>query len=255
MFFHKKWSRHMTRATVIKRCLLTIGYWLLAVRAYSQTQPLLPVSAPAALSPWMTRWLHETRHRLSLPDLPTASSAKHVRLFTLSQVLDFWQTSAGDYQGQLRYWVEEAGTKDSTRRTYSKTYPLATATVQALFYLVDSTQILLVPTQESIGRWQPFSDGVFYTIEQTGPLGYQVQSWSNPDAQKGLPEAYTVTVFLTKAFALLQAPQQWQAFEATIPYRCYSSNGGSFVSCHLYPTLRQKPQRKSRKPGKNGMVK
>jgi hypothetical protein len=166
------------------------------------------------------------------------------------QVLDFWQTSAGEYAGQVLLWVEEAGTLVPTHRVYSTTKRLPASTVAALFHLTDSTHILTVPTEEALAQWQRTVDGVFYTIEQTGPRGYYVQSWANPQVQEALPEARAVSTFITRTSALIQPFSQWQAFVATIPYPCYSSNGGSSVACRITPALTRKQERESRKRGK-----
>lgn len=232
---------------MLKTGLLTIAYWLLAVTGYCQGQPTISVGAAATPPPSITRWLQEQRTQLALPDLQATPAVKHVRLTMGGQVLDFWQTPAGEYQGQVLLWVEEAGTPVPTHRVYSTTKQLLTSTVEALFYLTDSTQILQVPTQEVIVKWQSTLDGVSYTIEQTGPLGYRVQSWANPQVQQSLPEALTVSTFVTRTSVLIQAVNQWQVFAATIPYPCYSSNGGSSVACRIVPTVTRKQKRKSRK--------
>jgi hypothetical protein len=151
-------------------------------------------------------------------------------------VLDFWQTPAGEYQGQVLLWVEEAGTPMPTHRIYSATKQLPTSTVEALLYLTDSTQTLKVPTEEAIAKWQATLDGVSYTIEQTGPLGYRVQSWANPQVQQLLPEALTISTFVTRTSTLIQTANQWQAFAATIPYPCTYSWGegrSCFCVCHI----------------------
>ncbi len=233
---------------MLKTGLLIIAYWLLAVTGYSQGQPL--ALAPQETSIFITRWLQEQRTQLSLPDLQTTSTVKHVRLSMSGQVLDFWQTPAGEYHGQVLLWAEEAGTPVPTHRVYSTTKQLPTSTVAALFHLADSTQILMVPTEEAIAKWQRTLDGVSYTIEQTGPLGYRVQSWANPQVQQSLPEALIVSTFITRTSAIIQTSSQWQAFAATIPYPCYSSNGGSSVACRIVPTLTRKQQRESRKRDK-----
>jgi hypothetical protein len=226
---------------MLKTGLLTIAYWLLAVTGYCQGQPL--ALAPPQTSSFITRWLQEQRTQLALPDLQATPAVKHVRLSMAGQVLDFWQTPAGEYQGQVLWWVEEAGTPVPTHRIYSTTKQLPTSTVEAFFYLTDSTHILQVPTEEALAQWQATLDGVSYTIEQTGPLGYRVQSWANPQVQQSLPEALTVSTFVTRTAVLIQAVNQWQTFAATIPYPCYSSNGGSSVACRIVPTMTRKQAR------------
>jgi hypothetical protein len=231
-----------------KTGLLIVAYWLLAVTGYSQDQPL--ALAPQQTSSFITRWLQEQRTQLVLPDLQATPAVKHVRLSTRGQVLDFWQTLAGEYHGQVLLWTEEAGTPVPTHRIYSATRQLPTSTVAALFRLTDSTQILKVPTEEGIAKWQPTLDGVSYTIEQTGPLGYRVQSWANPQMQQSLPEALTVSTFITRTSVLIQTANHWQAFVAAIPFPCFSSDGGSSVACRIVPAVTRKQERKSRKRGK-----
>jgi hypothetical protein len=233
---------------VLKTGLLIIAYWLLAVTGYSQDQQL--ALAPQETSSFITRWLQAQRTQFSLPDLQETPAVKHVRLSMGGQVLDFWQTPAGEYQGQVLLWAEEAGTPVPTHQVYSSTKQLPASTVVALFHLTDSTHILMVPTEEAIAKWQPTLDGVGYTIEQTGPLGYRVQSWANPQVQQSLPEAVTVSTFITRASAITQNASQWQAFAATIPYPCYSSNGGSSVACRIVPILTRKQQRERKKRAK-----
>jgi hypothetical protein len=233
---------------MLKTGLLISAYWLLAVTGYSQGQQL--ALTPQQTSIFTTRWLQEQRTQLALPDLQATPAVKHVRLSTGGQVVDFWQTPAGEYQGQVLLWAEEAGTPVPTHRVYSTTTQLLASTVVALFHLTDSTRILTIPTEEALAKWQTTLDGVSYTIEQTGPLGYHVQSWANPQLQQSLPEAFTVSTFVTRTAVLIQTATQWQAFAATIPYPCYSSNGGSSVACRIVPIMTRKQARASRKRGK-----
>lgn len=233
---------------MLKTGLLLIASWLLPVPGYSQGQPL--AVAPLDTSSYLTRWLQAQRTQLALPDLQATPAVQHVRLSTSGQVLDFWQTSAGAYGGQVLFWVEEAGTPVPTHRVYSTTKQLPASAVAALFQLTDSTHILTVPTEAALTKWQRTLDGVVYTIEQTGLRGYHVQCWANPQVQEALPEARAVSTFVTRASALIQPFSQWQAFAATIPYPCYSSNGGSSVACRITPVWTRTQQRESRKQGK-----
>jgi hypothetical protein len=230
---------------VLKTGVLTLAYWLFAVTGYCQDQQL--ALAPPQPSSFITRWLQAQRTQLALPDLQATPTVKHVRLTMGGQVLDFWQTPAGEYQGQVLLWVEEAGTPVPTHRVYSTTKQLPTSTAAALFQLTDSTHILTVPTEEALAKWQRTLDGVSYTIEQTGPRGYRVQSWANPQVQESLPAALAVSTFITRASVLTQTASQWQAFAAAIPYPCYSSNGGASVVCRITPAGTRKRQRGSRK--------
>lgn len=237
---------------MLKTGVLTIASWLLAVTGYCQGQPL--ALAPQQPSSFLTRWLQEQRTQLALPDLQATPTVKHVRLTMGGQVLDFGQTPAGEYQGQVLLWVEEAGTPVPTHRVYSTTKQLPASTVAALFHLTDSSHILTVPTEEALATWQRTLDGVSYTIEQTGPWGYRVQSWANPQVQESLPEALAVSTFITRACALTQTASQRQAFAAAIPYPCYSSNGGSAVVCRITPAVTRKQQRESRKRDKKRLT-
>lgn len=190
------------------------------------------------VSPYVTDYIQRLSHRLGLPDLRTAP-AEHIHLFTTATVLDCWRTPAGKFQGQLLRWTEEAGTPGPTHRLYARQYSLPVGTVQRLFALADSTRIRTLPSQEAIAPWKATFDGVSYTLEQTGTQGHRVQYWANPQVQDSLPEALAVIRFVTRALALteLDSPQVRQAFWASVPYPCYSNNGGAAMACRIAPAV------------------
>jgi hypothetical protein len=212
-------------------------------------QPLPAVKPVTVVSPYVMDYIHRLSQRLALPDLRLTPAAEHFRLFTTAAVLDCGRTPAGEYHGQLVLWTEEAGTPDPTHRLYSRPYPLPAATVQRLFALADSARIRTLPSQEAIAQWKPTLDGVSYTLEQTGSQGHRVQDWANPQVQDSLPEALAVIHFVTRALALTERdwPQAGSAFWASVPYPCYSNNGGASTACRIAPAV-PRTLRAKRKP-------
>lgn len=233
----------MRQTTLFLLLLLLVTGW-----GPCQGQALPVVQPVTGGFPFITEWIQQLSQRLVLPDLRLTPTAEHIRLFTTATVLDFWHTPAGKFQGQMFVWTEEAGTPTPTHRLYSQTYPLPASTVQRLFTLADSTHILTLPTEEAIAKWKATLDGRSYTLEHTGVQGYQVQSWANPDLQESLPEAVRVSTFFTHALALVVDSARSQAFSDSIPFACYSNNGGASVACRISAMA---PRKQRARPKRN----
>jgi hypothetical protein len=155
-----------------------------------------------------------------------------VRFFTAGRVVDFWQSQAGSYQGQVVQWAWEVvpAKEPATNREFVLTQWLAGTTVQALFAVLDSCQLLRVPDERAITGWKrDFLDGVSYTLEYQDVHTHQVATYGNPDAQGQLPEAQLVTHFIARLYAISQMRALHQLFRGAVPYESSTNGSGTIV--------------------------
>jgi hypothetical protein len=159
----------------------------------------LRLSVPAGVDTAQLGEVTRLGQHVQLAPLPTLAPPLPLRFFTAGSVLDCWQAQPGGYQGQLVHWVREVVPEKEppTQREFILTQPLATATVQALFAALDSTQLLRVPDERAIRGWnRNILDGVAYTLEYRGAQTHQVATYGNPASQGALPEAQVVLRFI-----------------------------------------------------------
>jgi hypothetical protein len=179
---------------------------------------------------------------LSLSRLDTSTSTFHFRVWKTNQVLDIWQTSDDSYNGQLTSWVtEQAPTKEKhTDRTLIDKRELSTETIKLIVNFIESSQIIKLPTDDSIKNWKHGFDGVTYIIESSTKKNYSFKTYWTPKAQDTtLAEAQYLQSFVDKIFDLSSGTTTWKQFEKNIPYECYSVGGT--IRCKVL-TKKQKRQ-------------
>ena len=192
----------------------------------------LPVSSVAGVDTTQLAEVARLGQHMQLPALPTLRDQRHVRVFTAGKVVDFWQAPAGSYQGLVVQWAREVvpDKEPATQREFVLTQLLAASTVQALFAVLDSCQLLRVPDERAIAGWKrDFLDGVSYTVEYQDAHIHQVALYGNPASQGPLPEAQLVTRFIERLYAISQLRTLTQVFVATIPYGGFTDGSGTMV--------------------------
>lgn len=203
--------------------------FLLLLRALPGHCQLLPLHQPAVMDTTQLGEVARLGQLFQLTALPTLRDQRHMRFFKAGSVVDFWQTPAGDYQGQVVHWVREVvpDKEPATKREFVLTQLLPAATVHALFTLLDSCQLLHVPDERAIPGWQRnFLDGVSYTLEYQDAQMHQVATYGNPASQGQLPEAKQVTHFIKRLYGLVHMPALNQLFIDAVPYEGFTDGSG-----------------------------
>lgn len=224
------------------RTLLTIIILIFANTLFGQTKALINViNANGDTSFWF-KYQNVVIKDLSLSRLDKSTYPFHFRVWKTNQVLDIWQTSDSSYAGQLTSWVtEQAPAKEkSTDRTLIDKRKLDTDTIKHIISLIDTSQIMKLPTDDSIKGWQHGFDGITYIIETSTKSTYSFKTYWTPKAQDTtLAEAQYLQSFVDKIFDLSNGMTTWNQFEKNIPYECY--NVGGTIRCKVL-TKKQKRQ-------------
>jgi len=210
------------------RTLLTIIILIFYNTLFGQTKTLTNVTyANGDTSLWF-KYQNIAINDLSLFRLDTSTSPFHFRVWKTNQVLDIWQTSDASYAGQLTSWVtEQAPTKEKpTDRTLIDKRKLSIDTIKVIVSFIETSQIMKLPTDDSIKGWKHGFDGVTYIIESSTKTTYSFKTYWTPKAQyTTLAEAQYLQSFVDKIFDLSNGATTWKQFEKNIPYECYSVGG------------------------------
>ena len=186
---------------------------------------------------------------LSLTRLDTSSSLFYFRIWKTNQVLDVWKNKEGSYSGLLTTWVTEhtPNNEKQTDRTLIDKKSLQLDSVKLIIELIESSQILKLPTDDSIKGWRHGFDGLTYITEYSTQTSYSFKTYWTPTAQDtSLNEAKFVQSFVDTIFNLSNAKTIWQNFQKSIPYECY--NVGGSIGCKV---VTKKEKRRFTKERKN----
>src|SRR5665647_3076843 len=121
-------------------------------------------------------------NKLSLPSLDTSSKIAYYRLWSGQQVIGIWQNNDGTIAGQLTTWADEVvpDHEKPTNRTFIQTKKLNPDTAKQIQQLFVSSNILSLPTEDSIKGWQRGWDGITYFIEYSTRNKYSFKSYWTP---------------------------------------------------------------------------
>ncbi len=179
---------------------------------------------------------------LSLTRLDTSSSDSYFRIWKANQVLDIWKTNNNTFSGKLTSWATEqtpAKEKPTDRILIDKKI-LQSDTIKQILKLIEKTEILNLPTDDSIKGWKHGFDGITYIIEFATKSNYNFKTYWTPKAQDStLTEARFIQSFVDTIFQLSNSLKIWKDFEKLIPYECY--NVGGTIICRVL-TKKQKRQ-------------
>ncbi|MEY4937806.1 MAG: hypothetical protein RIS64_4165 [Bacteroidota bacterium] len=88
--------------------------------------------------------------------------------------------------------------------------------------LITGSQIRLIPTGDSLKKWQFGCDGIVYQMESTNPKNYVFQSYWTPEVQDStLIEAKQVEHFAVQMKSILNLEAEWNQFINHLPSGAY----------------------------------
>jgi len=187
-------------------------------------------------------------HDLSLTRLDTSSSDYYFRIWKANQVLDIWKTNYNTFYGQLTSWATEqtpAKEKPTDRILVVKKI-LHSDTIKQLIKLIEKSEILNLPTDDSIKGWKHGFDGITYIIEFATKSNYNFKTYWTPKVQDStLIEARYFQSFVDTIFRLSNSSTIWKDFEKLIPYECY--NVGGTIGCKVLTKKQKRQFEKERK--------
>ncbi|NNV54115.1 hypothetical protein [Limnovirga soli] len=174
-----------------------------------------------------TIWYHITQNLvkdLSLIRIDTSSSTYYFRLWNTTQVLEIWKNIDSSFSGQLTTWVREltpANEKPTGRIQISKRI-LQVDTVKLMHNLIEESQMVYLPTEDSIKGWRQGFDGITYKTEFASKTSYDFKTYWTPKAQDStLQVAKLVQSFVDTLFQSCNANAIWKEFRKSIPFESY----------------------------------
>jgi hypothetical protein len=224
------------------KTLLTIIILYFSKALLGQTKALTNVTYTNGDTSFWYKYQKIVIKDLSLFRLDTSTAPFHFRIWKTNQVLDIWQTSDASYAGQLTSWVRElAPTNEKpTGRTLIDKRILNANTLKDIISFIETSQIVKLPTDDSIKGWKHGFDGVTYIIEFSTKATYSFKTYWTPKAQdRTLAEAKYLQSFVDKIFDLSNGAGVWKQFEKNVPYECYIVGGT--IRCKVL-TKKQKKQ-------------
>ncbi len=132
------------------------------------------------------------------------------------------------FSGQLTTWVTERtpANEKPTDRIQILKRQLHNDTVKLIHDLIEKSQILKLPTDDSIKGWKQGFDGITYITEFASKSSYDFKTYWTPKAQDStLQEAKLVQSFVDTLFQSCNANSVWKEFQKTIPFECYTYGG------------------------------
>lgn len=224
------------------RTLLIIIILIFSTTLFGQTKTLTNVTYAKGDTSFSFKYQNIVITKLFLSRLDTSASPFHFRVWKTNQVLDIWQTGDSLYAGQLTSWVtEQTPTKENpTYRILIDKRSLSTDTTKNIISFIETSQIMKLPTDDSIKGWKNGLDGITYIIEFSTKTTYSFKTYWTPKAQDTtLAEAKYLQTFVDNIFDLSNGKTVWKQFERNIPYECYGVGGT--IRCKVL-TKKQKRQ-------------
>lgn len=229
------------------KTLKTITALLICCSLFGQGKTLYNTSKPNGDSTFWFKYQTAIARKLSLPLLDTSTKAEYVRIWTNKQAIDLWREMSGEISGTLTTWTDEYApyNEEPTNRTFIKANELNGDSLRLLRELLTSSNILFLPTDDSIKGWQQGFDGITYIIEHSTKDSYSFKSYWTPQAQDSLKEAIHVHTFIDNAFSLANAQTVWKEFSKQIPFESYY-NGGPGIALRVLTEKQRKAYKKER---------
>lgn len=229
------------------RILQTIVFFLFSSSLFGQTKIFQNVISSTGDTTFWFKYQQIVIKELSLIRLDTSTNSFYFRIWKANQVIDIWQNGNGLYSGQLTTWTSEEVPKNEKPidRTLINKLSISTDTINLLARLIDSSNILKLPTDNLIKGWSPGFDGITYVFEHSTKTEYSFKTYWTPKVQESLVEAKLVQAFVDDVFELANAKFIWQNFEKNIPYECYNVAGN--IACKALTKKDRKKYIKERK--------
>ncbi|HAS47203.1 MAG TPA: hypothetical protein DCS93_42365 [Microscillaceae bacterium] len=176
--------------------------------------------------------LQERIKKFELSHLQDSPHQFHLRLWTGNEILDIWKNQQNILEGSLIMWAKEYA--DGPSRHFFKKYQVSSNQVAQVKNLIDSTQVLTIPSDSEIAKWRFGCDGITYKIEFSDAKNYYFKTYWTPSIQKDVAEAKIMRYFIQKIREKVNYELLWRAFTPHIPYPSYIIGDGSYASVAVW---------------------
>jgi len=193
------------------RPFIFIIYLLFASSAFGQTKIInIPTyknyQNQTDTTLWF-RWKDSLAKQLNLSNLQTSSDIFHFRFWTDIQAVDIWTTDGNSYFGTVTNYAQRYNQKLYRKgiyqvdKVFSNKINLDSSKARNIFNLLDTLNIVGIPTDDKIKGWQQGFDGIEYIIETSNKRQYDFKTYWTPSLfADTLMEAKQIQTLVDKLF-------------------------------------------------------
>lgn len=160
--------------------------------------------------------------------------------------------SDSTYYGYITYFVHDVE-KTQKGKLFQQIFSLNKETVREMFRLIDSLEIVKIPSDIYIENWKKGFDGTTYIIQQKIQNTFSFKSYWSPYSQVDIPEAILIQKFVDKIFDMANSKAYYDTFNRNIPFLIWTCNGVS-ISKVMTKRENRKYRRKKKSATHNNVL-
>ncbi len=176
------------------------------------------------------KWKSLLAEKLALSNLQTSTDLFHFRLWTDIQAIDIWTADHKIYFGTITNYAQRYNRKlfDKGKyeidKVFSNKIQLDSFEARQIFEIVDTLNILNIPTDNKIKGWQKGFDGTEYIIETSNQRQYDFKTYWTPSMfADTLIEAKEIQTLVDKLFKDFKIASYYDKLK--LPERNYEREG------------------------------
>ena len=176
------------------------------------------------------KWKYSLAEKLSLSNLQTSNDTFHFRFWTDIQALDIWTIDNSTYFGTVTNYAQRYDRKLYKKgiyqvdKVFSYKLNLDGSKARQIFHLLDTLNIVNIPTDAKIKGWQQGFDGTEYIIETSNKKQYDFKTYWTPSMfADTLIEAKQVQTLVDKLFKDFKIGSYYDKLK--LPEGNYKRNG------------------------------
>ncbi len=153
------------------------------------------------------KWKYSLAEKLNLSNLQTSNDIFHFRFWTEIQAIDIWTVDRSKYFGTVTNYAQRYNRKLYNKgiyqvdKVFSNKINLDSFKAKTIFNLLDTLNIVSIPTDDKIKGWQKGFDGTEYIIETSNKRQYDFKTYWTPSMfADTLMEAKQIQTLVDKLF-------------------------------------------------------
>jgi len=159
----------------------------------------------------------QLNNKLGLDDISNSRFPFAFRISSLNTIIDIWTEDGKNFMGYQILFTSTAEDNPKRIKYFLKKETIKEDTVQLIEHLIKSYDIQYLPVQDSIKGWGDGLDGTIYLIEFSTPKSYSFKSYWTPTEFPSIPEAVSISNFVSKVEDLLMQNQKFDNFINSLP--------------------------------------
>lgn len=179
------------------------------------------------------KWKNDTQEKLRLSDLMNSEHEFSFRIWIKNQVLEITKDGS-DFKGNITNYVFYSMKLNSVEKAIrlSKVL-LSSEEAKKIYEIIQSSDVLKLPSDNDIVNWRFGKDGETYIIEYSDKTNYSFKTYWTPSVQGSLPEAIVIEKVINNLSDYLTLHETYLTFKNTLPRKgCYYF-GSMSVMCYL----------------------